>query len=76
VELTWTAGGGDETGVAIFRRTGTGAWQRIAVVAPQVTRYLDRSVQAGGSYSYRLRSHTDVRVSAWTNEVSVTPSAP
>jgi hypothetical protein len=73
VELTWTTGGGDETGLSIFRRAGMGEWQRIAVVAPQVTRYFDRGVQAGVSYSYRLRSHTSSRVSAWTNEASVTP---
>jgi hypothetical protein len=77
VDLSWTAGGGGETGVSIFRRIGTGDWQRIGVVAPTTTRYADRSAKAGTSYIYRLRTHNSTLVSAWTNEVSAnTPSAP
>jgi hypothetical protein len=36
IDLGWTGGGGNETGIAIFRRTGTGAW-RSAGLAPTVT---------------------------------------
>jgi probable HAF family extracellular repeat protein len=77
IDLTWTRGGGNETGIAIFRRMGGGGWQRLAVVAPSVTRYADRSVQPVTSYRYQVRAHNNHFVSAWTNTVSgLTPPAP
>src|SRR5207248_1741020 len=76
IDLSWTSGRGGETGIAIFRKTGAGAWERIGVATPGSARYADRSVKPGMSYTYRIRSHNDTQVSAWTNEVSgVTPRA-
>jgi VCBS repeat protein/HYDIN/CFA65/VesB family protein/lectin-like protein len=72
LDLAWKSGGGDEVGVSLFRRTGQSDWQRIAVLSPSITRYQDRSVTAGMSYTYRLRTHTDTRVSAWSNEATAT----
>jgi hypothetical protein len=63
-------GVGNETGIAIFRQTGTGDWQRIGVVAPSATRYADRSVQPGKSYRYEVRAHNSHYASAWSNAVS------
>jgi probable HAF family extracellular repeat protein len=77
IDLTWTSGKGDETGIAIFRQAGEGAWVRIGVVAPSATRYADRSGQAGRSYRYQVRAHNSHYASAWTNTVTVlTPAAP
>jgi fibronectin type 3 domain-containing protein len=74
VDLAWTKGLGDETGVAIFRQTGSGAWQRIADLKPNATGYADRSAQPGSSYRYRVRTHDSTQVSVWSNEVpAVTP---
>jgi probable HAF family extracellular repeat protein len=77
IDLTWTAGGTGATGLAIWRRAGSGSWERIGVVKPGITQYADRSVQAGVSYRYRVRAHSSSAVSAWTNEVSgLTPPGP
>jgi probable HAF family extracellular repeat protein len=69
IDLAWTKGNGDETGVAIFRQSGSRAWQRIAELKPNATAYIDRSAQPGVSYSYRVRTHDNTTVSAWSNEV-------
>jgi probable HAF family extracellular repeat protein len=77
IDLSWTAGGGNETGIAIYRQAAGGDWVRIGVVAPSTTRYADRSVQPGTSYVYQVRAHNNHLVSAWTNPVSIlTPAAP
>jgi hypothetical protein len=76
VSLTWDAGIPGATGLDIWRRSATSDWARIADYDPRSTRYVDASVQANTAYTYRLRSHTDTLVSAWSNEVSVTTSGP
>src|SRR5204863_411669 len=76
IDLAWTSGKGNETGVSSFRQSKGGDWQRIGVVSPRVTGYADRSVKPGTSYSYRVRTHNDHYASAWTNTVSAhTPAA-
>jgi streptogramin lyase/fibronectin type 3 domain-containing protein len=79
VHLAWQDNSRDETAFAIWRRTGAGAYSRLAVVTPNTRSYADTSVAAGTTYSYQVRSIGLGGASAWTNEVTVTtttPSAP
>lgn len=56
IVLTWTDNSGDETGFEIQRRTGSGSYQRIALVGADVTTYADTRVTAGNVYTYRVRA--------------------
>jgi probable HAF family extracellular repeat protein len=67
IDLSWVVGGGNETGIAIFRQSNAGQWERIGVVAPRTSRYADRSVKPGTSYRYRVRAHNNHYPSDWTN---------
>jgi hypothetical protein len=72
IRLTWQDNSSDEHAFALWRRTATSDWIRIAVVAPNTTRFLDRNVSPGTTYTYRVRATRDNVASAWSNEVSVT----
>lgn len=56
VSLTWVDDSASETGFAIERADGTGEFQRIAQLDPNVTRYDDRRLQPVASYSYRVHA--------------------
>src|SRR5205823_1964742 len=72
VNLAWTDNSSNETGFAIFRRTGTADWTRIALIGPNITRFTDWSVNPGATYTYRVQAVNDASTSGWSNEVSVT----
>src|SRR5204863_1822662 len=50
MELRWTDNSSDETGFAIWRRSGTGAWSRVGGVPGGTTRFVDRNLTASTSY--------------------------
>jgi hypothetical protein len=72
VNLTWLDNSSDETGFEIQRRAGAGEWMRIALVAPNVTRFGDLGVTPGVIYTYRVRAMNESGDSAWSNEAAVT----
>jgi WD40 repeat protein len=74
--LAWQDTSGNETAFAIWRRVGAGAYSRIAVVAPNIRFYADTSVAAVTTYSYQVRSIGLGGASDWSNEVTMTTSAP
>jgi serine protease AprX len=77
LNLAWQDGSGNETAFAIWRKGGGSDWTRIAVVAPNVTRFTDPTLAPNSAYSYRVRATNNDGASAWTNEVSMTtPQVP
>jgi probable HAF family extracellular repeat protein len=78
INLSWTNSGSSlETGIAIFRQSGTGGWVRIRVVAPGTTTFQDGSVSPNTTYSYQVRTHNSYFASNWSNAVgATTPSGP
>jgi hypothetical protein len=81
VDLTWTDNSNNETAFAVWRQSpggpGSSDWTRIAVVAPNVTRYSDTGLTPNTTYIYRVRATNDSGASSWTDEVSVhTPAGP
>jgi hypothetical protein len=75
INLAWVDNSADETGFEIERRTGTGDWTRLAIVAANVTRFGDLEVTPGTTYTYRVRAVNDMGASAWSNEAVVTTQA-
>jgi hypothetical protein len=76
--LTWADNSSNETAFAIWRKGGGTDWMRVAVTAPNITRYRDTSLVPLAGYTYRIRSIGTAGASNWTNEAAVTalPSAP
>lgn len=55
-KLTWQETGLDSTSkIAIDRKTVDGAWESIQTVQAGIKEYVDSNLQAGMTYSYRLR---------------------
>lgn len=74
--LTWES---DEVNILGFKiqRTNptTGNYEQIAVVAPSVREYTDKSLLASTTYSYRIASFTSTSQSAWSNVASATTAS-
>jgi hypothetical protein len=71
IRLTWRDNSSDEHAFALFRRTATSDWTRIAVLTPNTTHFLDQKVTPGTTHTYRVRATRDNVASDWSNEVSV-----
>ncbi len=56
IKLTWKDNSANETGFHVFRKDGSGAWERIAVTAKDVTSYSDTGVISGDTYQYKVRA--------------------
>ncbi len=56
VSLAWTDNSTDETGFAIERALGAGAFAEIATVGAGVTTFLDTTVEPKMTYNYRVRA--------------------
>src|SRR5262249_43230301 len=67
LELRWTDNSSDETSFAIWRQSGTGTWTRVGGVPAGVTRFVDKKLTAGTSYSYEVRANSPGGVSDWSN---------
>jgi FtsP/CotA-like multicopper oxidase with cupredoxin domain len=86
VSLTWTDNATNETGFVVERCTGAGCtnFAQIAVPGPRNNRgsvtYVDTTVTANNSYSYRVKAVNAAGSSAYTNTATVTlpaiPAAP
>ncbi len=72
VTLNWTDNASDEFGFVIERKVGNGVWQLLATLGSNATSYLDTTVSAGTSYSYRVRATGQGGDSANSNESAVT----
>jgi probable HAF family extracellular repeat protein len=77
IQLTWTPGSPDTTSYAIWRKVGTGEFQRYSGVAVGLTRFVDRQVSPKTTYTYRVRANGPGGVSGWSNDAAgTTPAAP
>ena len=82
IDLTWTApgnGGSAITGYRLERKTASGTVS--SSIAADATRHTDSGLNAGTTYTYRLRAVNAVGNGGWSNEASVTtgsvvPGAP
>jgi probable HAF family extracellular repeat protein len=70
IDLSWTDNSHNEFAFAVWRKSGAGDWLRIAVLAPDVTRYVDRDVAADVAYTYRVRATNNGGASPWSNEAA------
>jgi probable HAF family extracellular repeat protein len=74
IDLSWLPAGYPATGIGIWRKAGSGAWQPIAVVSPLVTRFSDRNALPEQTYVYRVRAHNNTGAAPWSNEATaITP---
>jgi hypothetical protein len=71
VQLAWTDNSTDENAFALWRKTATSDWARVALLAPNTTSFLDRSAAPGVTYTYRVRATHGNIASAWSNEARV-----
>src|SRR5207249_4193982 len=72
IAVHWTDRSDNETAFALWRKRGSAARPRIAVVVPNTTRYTDTAVAPGVAYAYRVRATNNSGASVWTNEVGGT----
>ncbi len=72
VILTWLDNSHNEGWFEIERRfTGGGQFERVGVVAPNVTTFNDEGVYRGTTYDYRVRAASEESVSDWTDIITV-----
>src|SRR5205823_5882048 len=66
LDLAWMDNSTDENGFEIQRQGSAGEWLRIAVLAPNSTRFSDFGVSPGSVYTYRVRALNDAGASGWS----------
>lgn len=71
VELTWAHAEGDADGFRIERSDNSAAWTILGSVAASSLSYSDRTVSAGGTYTYRVRAFNSAGSSPYSNESEV-----
>ncbi len=72
VVLTWLDNSHNEGWFEIQRRyTGGGTYERVGVVAPNVTTFTDEDVFRGTTYDYRVRAASEESVSKWTESITI-----
>ena len=67
INLAWTDNSGNETGFKIERRMGNGAWSQITVTGANVGSFFSTGLQAGKTYSFRVRATNAGGDSAYSN---------
>jgi len=73
LRLSWADNSKDEEGFRIERKKDTREkFEEITVVGPNVTSYIDTSVEVGETYCYRVRAFTSVGNSAYSQEICTT----
>lgn len=75
IRITW-APSGIAPKYNLYRKTGTGTWELIAVFSSQYTTYLDRTATSGITYSYCVRKCYGVSMSATSSSSIYHLSAP
>lgn len=72
VHLTWMDNSPDEAEFQIERKDSSGQFVKAYTVTFDIAQYHDSQVSAGTAYTYRVRAVAGDRVSAYTNEASIT----
>jgi hypothetical protein len=83
IDLAWTDNSDDEIAFRIERKTEpSGTFALIATVGANVTKYYNTGLEAGTTYTYRIRAYNGVGNSPYSNEATATtpvanpPAAP
>lgn len=76
VSLRWTDNSSNESGFRIERSTDGVSFVELVTVGPDTPRYLDRQVEAGATYYYRVRAFSPVGASSFTAPLRVSVPAP
>jgi hypothetical protein len=72
ISLAWKDNSNNEEGFKIERRTGNGSFSAVAALGPDMTSYLDNNLNAGTTYTYRVRAYGTTSHSNYSNETSAT----
>jgi hypothetical protein len=72
INLTWSLTTSNETAVVIWRKTGVGAFARVAVLPPGSTSYADTGLTGATAYSYEVRTTNNYFASPWSNVATAT----
>ncbi len=75
VVLNWQDNASNETFYQVERKSGSGSWTSIAVIAANSVTYTDSGIGANASYSYRVRALGDAGDSNYSNETAITTPA-
>ncbi len=63
IDLSWTDTSNNETGVQIYKKTGscssTNSWVEIKTTGPNITSYSDTGLTSGTTYSYKVRAYKE-----------------
>lgn len=76
VALSWTDNSSDETAFALWRRTGSGDFARLAVLPPNTTGCTDSDLDPHTPYTYRVRAIGLGGASEWSSEATAIPAPP
>ncbi len=75
VSLTWKDNANNEEGIKVERKTGNGAFSVIATLAANAASFADQNLDAGATYTYRVRAFGTTSYSNYSNESSATTSS-
>lgn len=72
INLTWTDNVTNETAYIIERAVGSGSFQILAYLNPNLQAYSDSNLTANVTYRYRVQAYSTLGTSAYSNEASAT----
>src|SRR5439155_8651318 len=75
IDLTWTDNSSNDSAFTLWRKSGGADYQKIATLVPGTTAFSDTGLNAGTTYTYRLRAVNIAGASDWTSEVSASTPA-
>lgn len=75
VNLSWSDNSNNETGFALERRAGNGAWTAFAFAPTGATQFFNNGLVKNTAYSYRVRAINSAGESAYTPLATVTTPA-
>ncbi len=75
IDACWQDNAANEEGFSVERDAGDG-FEEIAATGADTSCYTDHSVDAGTTYTYRVRAFSGAVNSAYSNEAAATPPAP
>lgn len=67
ISLTWNDNADDETGFLLQRKAEDGSFRTLAELEADTEEYDDEDVDAGVTYTYRVRAFNDEGYSDWSN---------